>query len=567
MRRGLRGQRWQLRPPPPPNALAESPYPPLIRQLLWHRGVASVAEAERFFAQTPTEHDPFLLPEIGRALACLRRAILEGEAVAVFGDFDVDGVTAAALLTETLRDLGATAVPYIPDRFSEGYGLNIPALQMLAEAGVRTLVAVDCGTTALAEVAEARRLGMEVVVLDHHTVLDSLPGAVATVNPKRSDSRYPQPELASVGLAYKLAAALYDSLARPFPDHIYLDLVALGTVTDLVPLVDENRWLLQRGLRALRRTERPGLRALIEESGLAGREVDVWAIGWVLGPRLNAAGRLAHARQALELLLTRDEGEARRLALELCRLNQERQRQTEAALALAQEMVASEGPAPLIFVGHPDIPAGIVGLVASRLAEEHYRPAIVCEVGPQFSRGSGRSIPEFDIVAALRSCGDLFVKYGGHRQAAGFTARSERLDEIRDLLRERAARELAGVELVPLLEIDLPLPLRSLRGELVRWLERFHPFGPGNPEPAFLARGVSVVDVRPAGDGGRHLRLKLRDGPVVWPGTAFGLGDAPLRPGETVDVVYSLARDRAREGLLELRIKDIAPAEPGLLPS
>ncbi|HXG41597.1 MAG TPA: single-stranded-DNA-specific exonuclease RecJ [Dehalococcoidia bacterium] len=554
------GSRWRLREQAPPSFLSRSSYPALVRQLLWHRGVRSEADASRFLGDVPVEHDPLLLPEMETAVARLRRAVLAGEAVAVFGDFDVDGVTAAALLTEALGGLGARVLPYIPDRYAEGYGLNVDALKRLAAQGARLLLAADCGTTAVGEVQEALRLGMDVLVLDHHSLSPHLPRAAALVNPRRPDSRYPQSELASVGLAYKLASALYEAMGRPFPRHRFLELVALGTIADLVPLLDENRWLVREGLRALSRSERAGLRALVQEAGLDGREVDTWAVAWVLGPRLNAAGRLAHARQAFELLVCRDEGKARELACALSTLNRERQRLTEAALARAREAVESGPLGPLIFVADAETPAGVVGLVAGRLAEEYHRPAFACERGEVLSRGSARSIAGFDVAAALRACGHLLLKHGGHPQAAGFTAPTGNLETLAAMLTDLAAEALAGAELTPCLEIDAVLPLRALRGELLGWLDRFHPHGPGNPEPIFLARAVVVADVRLAGADGQHLRLKLKDGPVTWPAFGRRLGSKVPEVGQRLDVVYSVVRDRNEHGALELRLHDLRPS-------
>lgn len=563
------GRRWRVKGRIPEGALAEAPYPPLLRHLLWHRGVRSASEGARFLLEAPSgEYDPLLLPGIEEALARIRQAVRFGETVAVFGDFDVDGVTAAAVLTQGLRELGAKVVPYIPHRFSEGYGLSTSALETLAGAGAGLVLTVDCGTSSLAEVRYANGLGMNVVILDHHSVPAELPAAVATINPKRPDAVYPERELASVGLAYKLLTALYESLGHAFEPARYLDLVALGTVADVAPLLDENRWLVKRGLEALRRTERPGLRALMEAAGVTADRVDTEAIGYLLGPRLNAAGRLAHARLAFDLLLCEEGEEAAVQALELTSLNQERQRQTMAALELAQELLAAEAESPFIFIGHGDISAGIVGLVAGRLAEERYRPAIVYERGERQSRGSARSIPEFDVTAALRTCGELFVKFGGHRQAAGFTAENECLPAIKESLLAVAAKELASVDLSPVIDIDAVLPLQRLRGEEIRWLARLEPFGQGNPEPTFLSRGVQVTESRLVGDEGRHLRLKLKDGAVTWPAIAFGLGDLPagrqgatVEAGQRLDVVYSLAADRMSEGALQLRVKDMAPSQ------
>lgn len=561
---------WRLRPAVPAEGLAGSPFPPLIRRLLAQRGVSNRDEAARFLFLEPwPQTDPLLLPGVQPAVERLAQAVAQGETVAVFGDFDVDGITAAALLTEALRELGATALPYIPDRFREGYGLNVSAIAELAGRGAALLVAADCGTSSVAEVAEANRLGMDVLVLDHHAIPPELPAPLALVNPKLGGEDGPHADLASVGVAYQTVAALYRALGRPWEEERFLDLVAIGTVGDLVPLLGENRYLVKLGLAALRKAERPGLRALMATAGLQPEAVDVEAIAYGLAPRLNAAGRLAHAEASLRLLLTMDDAVAQELAAQLNALNQERQRQTEQALALAAELLAVEDPdgsLPLIFIAHPEIPQGIAGLVASRLVDERYRPAVVCQTGDSESRGSCRSIPEFDIVAALRRQEKLLLRFGGHRLAAGFTVADELLPALKRALLEHASEALAGVELSPALDIDAEVPLARLRGEEVRWLQSFAPHGQGNPEPTFLSRGVLVAEARPIGNDGRHLRLKLKDGPVTWPAVAFDLGQVTMEPGQRADVVYSLVVDRrgapsaegARSGqALELRVKDL----------
>ena len=562
-------RRWRLRSAVPSEGLAGSPFPPLISRLLALRGVATEEEAARFLFLEPwPEADPLLLPGVERAVERLAQAIARGETVAVFGDFDVDGITAAALLTEALRELGATAIPYIPDRFREGYGLNVSAIGELAGRGAGLLVAADCGTSSVVEVAEANRLGMDVVVLDHHAIPAELPASLALVNPKLAPtaSACPHADLASVGVAYQTVAALYHAIGRPWDAERFLDLVAIGTVGDLVPLLGENRYLVKLGLAALRKATRPGLRALIATAAARPEAVDAETIAYGLAPRLNAAGRLAHAETSLQLLLTTDVAQAEELAGRLNALNQERQRQTQQALALATELVAaedSEGSLPLVFVAHPEIPQGIAGLVASRLVDERYRPAVVCQTGEGQSRASCRSIPEFDIVAALRRQEKLLVRFGGHRLAAGFTIANESLPALRRALLEHAGEALAGVELSPALDIDAEVPLAGLRGEEIRWLQSLAPHGQGNPEPTFLSRGVLVAEARLMGNAGRHLRLKLKDadarsGPVTWPAVAFDLGETAVSPGQRVDVVYSLAVDRRSGDALELRVKDVA---------
>src|SRR3990172_10476782 len=431
-------KRWRLRGRFPEGDLAAAPYPPLVRHLLWHRGVRTPSAAAAFVENAPPEYDPLLMPDAEVALARFRQAIDEPELIAVYGDFDVDGVTASAILAEALRELGAVVVPYIPDRFTEGYGVNNAAIDSLAGQGVSLIVTADCGTSSVDEVARARSLGIDTIVVDHHTIPPLLPDAVAIVNPKRPENRYPEPELASGGIAFKLMSALYESFpgrSHAWRPERYLDLVALSTVCDMAPLQNENRWLVKRGLAALSRTERPGLRALMETSGIDPRRVDAEAIGYALGPRLNAAGRLAHARLALDLLLEDDPERAMQAALQLTALNRQRQDATAAALELAQELLAREDPrSPLIFIGHPDIPSGIVGLVAGRLTEQRYRPSVVYEMGEATSRASCRSIPEFDITGALRGCEKLMVRYGGHRAAAGFTADNPNLPALKAAL-------------------------------------------------------------------------------------------------------------------------------------
>jgi single-stranded-DNA-specific exonuclease len=592
-------RRWRLRTGERTDALRSSGYPPLIQRLLANRGVRTLDEARRFLESTAAPPDPFLLPDMDRAVQRLRLALRRGEVVAVFADFDVDGVTAAALLTQGLEALGGRILTYIPDRFREGYGLNTDAIDRLRAQGAELLLTADCGTSSLAEVEHARALGMDVLILDHHSAPERLPETSALVNPKLAQeelgtrnwepgasptplsSKFPVPgsmgELAAVGVAYQLMRALYDALGRPYEPDEHLDLVVLGTVVDMAPLLGENRELVRRGLAVLTRTWRPGLRALMKVAGIDPGRLDTEALSFALGPRLNAAGRIANARLAYGLLITRDEEEAIRLAERLDELNRERQRRTVEALSLAQELWAAEdAPAaggPLVMVGHPALSSGIVGLVAARLAEELYRPAVVYELGESTSRASARSIPEFDIAEALRRCAGLFRRFGGHRQAAGFTADNQALPAIKERLLEQAARALDPQDLAPTIEVDAPMPLRGLRAAEIRGLGLLAPHGIGNPRPTFLSRGVTVLECQAVGSDGHHLRLKLRHDPVVWPAIAFGMGEAPTgsrwpveragglpEPGSLIDVVYSLSPDRRGGDSLELEILDFRPS-------
>jgi single-stranded-DNA-specific exonuclease len=517
-----------------------------------------------------------LLPDVEAALDRICKAIDNGELIAVYGDFDVDGVTATAILVESLREAGGRAIAYLPDRFSEGYGVNSEAIDKLAAEGVSLIITADCGTSSVSEIEHALSLGVDTIVVDHHTIPPELPRAVALVNPRRPDNRYPNPELASGGLAYKLMSALYARLHRGYPGERYLDLVALSTICDVAPLRDENRSLVRQGLDAISRAERPGLRALLDCAGVDPDRVDTDTIGYTLGPRLNAAGRLAHARLALDLLLEDDPDGAMPKALELSALNKARQEATSAALDLARGLLAEEDPdAPLIFLGHANIPAGIVGLVAGRLAEEYHRPAVVYQQEAETSRASCRSIPEFDITAALRRTPELMLRFGGHPMAAGFTVANEKLPALKQALLETAADRIGGLELAPSLQIDAAVALRHLNGRMIEWVSRLAPFGCDNPEPMFLSRDVEVVDAWNMGEDGSHLRLKLRDGRVTYPAVAFHRGTGicepeaadvepppPIAPGERLDIVYTFTRDRGSDGALELRLADFRPSSP-----
>ncbi|MCH7811742.1 MAG: single-stranded-DNA-specific exonuclease RecJ [Chloroflexi bacterium] len=554
---GGTAKRWHVKDAP--EETPAGPWPPLIGRLLANRGI-STAEQARDFLDGSAGPTSLTLPDLEPAAERLAQACKKGETVAVYGDFDVDGITAAALLTESLGALGARPVPYLPHRVSEGYGLNTKAIETLRGLGATLLVTADCGTSSIHEVAFARRQGMDVMILDHHTVPPHLPLGSLIVNPKRDANVTDEP--AACGVAYYVLRALYETLGSAADEASMLELVALGTVCDLAPLVGDNRRLVREGLAALGKTARPGLRALFDVAGVDPNRVDTETIGYTLGPRLNAAGRMAHARIAFDLLVCDEEERARELATEIDALNRERQAATERARELAGELLAGEGDAPLLMLGHEEFPLGIVGLVAARLADAYQRPAVVYTLGELESRASARSIRGFDITAALRACPDgTFVRFGGHRMAAGFTAENERLPEIKERLLATAAEQLAGRDLTPAIEIDAELPLSALRGEEIRWLGRLAPHGIGNPEPAFLSRGVLVAELRTIGKDGAHLRLKLRDGPVVWPAIAFRQDGGGIAEGGRADLVYTISAERRSRDGLELRVLDLRPPE------
>lgn len=562
--------RWQIAPPAPKPYYSHFPdLHPLVVQILYNRGLTDPEAAQAFLERQPGPDNPFALYGMHRAVDRIRWAVRRREPIVIYGDFDADGVTATALLVIALRALGADVRPYIPHRVEEGYGLNRRAIEDLAEAGTRLLVTVDCGIRFPHEIAHARRRGMDVIVTDHHIVGSEPLEAAAVVNPHQEECPYPYKGLAGVGLAYKLAQALLRANHHvPLPGSVplneedLLDLVALGTVADVAPLTGENRHLVSQGLERLNRAPRIGVEALIRQSGLRPGQVDTWHIGYMLGPRLNAAGRVAHAEGAYRLLTTESPQEAPHLARELDRLNQERQRLTKEVQERARAVVLErEADRPLLFLADPEFPAGVVGLVASRLVEEFYRPAVMVEQKEGISKGSARSIPEFHITRALDACADLLIRHGGHAVAAGFAVRTERLEELKRRLLEIAARELEGRELVPTLPIDAEVPLREVNGALWQALQALRPFGEGNPEPLFLSRNVRVERERPVGDEGAHLKLTLSDGRVWWDGIAFRQGEWAGKLPDRVDVVYHLRENEWNgEVRLQLEIRDLRPA-------
>jgi single-stranded-DNA-specific exonuclease len=572
-------KRWQIAPRVSSLVIARFPqWHPLLVQVLYNRGITMPEQADTFLAPDALIGNPFQLRGINEAVDRLRRAIRAGEAIVIYGDFDVDGVTATALLVQTLQPLGAKVKPYIPHRVDEGYGLNTDALKQLREQGVRVVVTVDCGVRSLPEIAFGKKIGLDMIVTDHHAPGAELPDAFAVINPKQALCKYPSKELSGAGIAFKLAQALLRADARVplnkrpagITEDAFFDLVALGTVADLVPLTGENRALVKRGLAQLRQSERPGIQALMRQAALKAEVIDAGTIGYALGPRLNAAGRLEHALMAYHLLTTQYPGEADGLAQKLEETNRERQRLTSEMTAKARDAIAGSAEADrLLFVGAPEFPEGIVGLIASRLAEEFYRPAIAVHCGDEESRGSARSISEFNIVAALDECRDLLVRHGGHSMAAGFTVRNENMPELEARLKEIATRFLAQTELAPTLHIDAETPLSEMTWALQKSLQQLGPFGYGNREPIFLSRGVMVRDARLVGS--EHLKLTLSDGQIAWDAIAFRqgswLGDSTRLAGSSdrpqrIDVVYQLeARTWNGEARLQLNVKDLRPSE------
>lgn len=545
-------------------------FSPTFAQLLVNRGFDDPEAAREFVSGHALSEDPFQLKDMEVAVARISRAIAEREPIAIYGDFDADGVCATALLAQTLRALGGYVAPYIPHRAVEGYGLNAPALEKLARRGIRLVVTVDCGIRSISEVEAGNRAGLDIIVTDHHTIGAELPPALAVVNPQRADCAG-EARLAGVGVAFMLAKALllqrWETARDEYPARLrqsdLLDLVALGTVADVIPLnVGLNRRLVKHGLDTINELRRPGIAALVKVAGLKPGGIRANDIGFGIGPRINAAGRMRSAMAAYDLLASESEEEAMPRALELQSLNARRRQLTRQAQAAVCEQVDEDPETPLIFVGDENVHAGIVGLVAGRLAESYYRPAVVFEQGQYESRASCRSIPEFNITAALDECADLLLRHGGHAMAAGFTVKNGNIDRLRQALAQKASAALDGRRLVPKLRIDSRIELDELDANLLAELDLLEPTGYENEKGVFMTNDLRVLHCRRVGEDGRHLKLKVAsDGGAGVDAIGFGLGGWAKRMPRQIDAAYQAEiNEWGGRRSLQLRLLDIKPA-------
>ncbi len=571
----IRENKWQVAPPVPAQTRQQLGHiPPILLQILYNRGIVDAAHIQAFLEGRYLEStDPFLLPDMDKAVARIEKAIEQEETIIIYGDFDADGVTSTVLLTEALRGLGVNrnlAQPYIPDRVDEGYGLNTEALTKLREEkGANLVITVDCGIRSVAEVVHANAIGLDMIITDHHSLGPKLPPAIALINPKHPDSAYPEKMLAGVGIAFKLAQALRQAMPHRvmFSEDELLDLVAIGTVADLAPLLGENRKLVQEGLAVLNKARRPGVAALAEVARVQPGQMTAESIGFGLGPRINAAGRLDHAYTAAKLLAVNNMLMATQLASELNALNRKRQLLTAELTAKAETMVQAD--APILIAADTEFVSGVVGLVASRLAETNYRPAIVIEQGEEESRGSCRSIPEFHITEALDEVADLLVRHGGHAQAAGFTVQNGNLPRFIEQLTAIATERLAGLDLTPTLAIDAEISVDDVDWALLEMLSSLEPTGNANATPVFMSRGVEVVFHRRVGQDGNHLQLRLSAGNGrsassyrILPAIAFRQGDWADCLPQYIDIVYTVGVNEWRgERQLQLVVQDIKPTQ------
>jgi single-stranded-DNA-specific exonuclease RecJ len=538
-------------------------FPDYLRQILFNRGYVDELSATEYLNASQPLGDPFLLLDMEKAVTRLLQAVDRHEAMVVYGDYDVDGVSATALMVQVLKAYGAVVTRYIPNRFDEGYGVNREAVQLLADSGVKVILTVDCGIRSPQEAEFARSLGVDMIVSDHHYPQGELESAYAVVCPKREGDPYPDKELAGVGLAYKIAQALFSRRSLPGVSvEQWLDLVALGTVADVVPLTGENRVLVRRGLALIRQGQRPGLQALIRVSGRDPQRVTAGDIGYMLGPRLNAAGRIDSALQAYELLMTTSLEDAGMLAQKLDNQNSERQRLTKETRAMAEDKIGQVTDLNIISSFDASYSSGVMGLVATNLVETYYRPAIVGSIEGEFTRASCRSIAEFHITHALDQCADLLERHGGHAMAAGFTVRNENVPLLLERLQQIADKELAGRELLKTYKADVEIPIEKVREISLSTLERLQPTGMGNPDVTFIARNVNLKNARALGAEKKHLKFTCQAGDYLLDAVAWRQADwLPFLPGK-FDLLFAIEENfYMGSRTLQLNVRDMRPSE------
>lgn len=552
---------------------AELSVPPIVARLLCQRGLGAPEIAHRFLNPALDHlHDPMALADMGKAVVRVEAAIARRERIAIHGDYDVDGVTSTVILRRALELLGADVTHFIPERLRDGYGLQPASIDRLHAEGVALIISVDCGIRGADAAQRARELGVDLIITDHHEPDAELPSALAVINPKRVDCSYPDKDLAGVGVALKLVQALCRRAGHESWLPGFIKLAAIGTLADVVPLVGENRVIAKLGLDLLSKgPHKVGLRALLDVSGLAGKTIDSYHIGFMLAPRVNAAGRMSTPDLAARLLLASDEAmldEARTLAQQLDGENIRRQEEEAEILAAAKKVVQTDpevGARAVLVVAGEGWHRGVIGIVASKLVDAFHRPAIVLSIEDGVAHGSCRSIPHFDMLAALECCAPFFIRFGGHKQAAGLTMDAARIREFRAVVNDRAEGLLGPEQLMPRLRIDSDLGFRAISSQVAAGIASLAPFGAGNPKPIFAARRVEVID-GPRKLKERHLKMALRQDGRVFRAVAWRAAekhDQITTSRGAIDVAFSLEQNQYNgETYVELTLADLRPSQP-----
>ena len=564
----MKFQKWRIAEPHPEAAarLTAAGYPCLVSAVLASRGIATAEEAAAFLEhEQRLTYSPFLMADMDKAVERVQRALADHERIAVFGDYDVDGITATCILVDYLQSRGADVLHYIPRRIEDGYGLSVDAIEGLYRKGTRLLITVDCGITGVEEVDFANSLGMDVVVTDHHECKETLPRAVAVVDPHRPDCGYPFKHLAGCGVALKLALALGGPDREEALFSRYCTLAAIGTVADVMQMSGENRTIVSRGLAAIEHSDFIGLHALLKEAGLAGREITSVQIGFVLAPRINAAGRMGAADKAAELLLCTDPAEAERMARELCALNRERQNVEQTIYSQAEEMIARlpDRDRSALVLESSRWHQGVVGIVASRLSEKYSRPSFMIHLNGDTGKGSCRSWGGFNLFAALENCKDLLLGFGGHELAAGFTIEEANIPAFRERMNDYARSFRGGAAPVSVLDVDVAITHPSaVTLEELEALSALEPYGSGNTRPVFCLLGATLLRTQNVGQN-RHLKLRLGKGSAQFDGIFFSTvaEDCGCRPGDRVDAAFYLQVNEFRGSrTVQLQMVDLRPS-------
>ncbi|MBN2097457.1 MAG: single-stranded-DNA-specific exonuclease RecJ [Candidatus Omnitrophica bacterium] len=558
-------KRWKIKQPNPrlqkeiSQALEISP---VLAQILINRGVANIQAAADFLrCDLEDLHDPFRLKGMQRAVARIKQALEKKQKIMVWGDYDIDGITSTALLVSLIKGLGASVSHYIPNRLEEGYGLNKQGVIKAQKKGIKLLITVDCGISAVQEISYLKKNGIDTIVTDHHQPKDAhLPKALAIINPWQKDCPYPFKYLSGVGLAVKLASALTGNQQEILNQH--LDIVTLGTVGDIVSLTGENRILVKHGLTSLSQSKKVGVQALIQVSGLTERQLSVRDIGYILGPRINASGRLGSPEDSLQLLLAQTELEAQNLAQKLNQGNRTRQKIESQTLQEAIEQVESRinfKEHQIIVLGAPNWHQGVIGIVASRLVERYFRPTIMLSLRGDFGHGSGRSIGNFHLLEALNRCKDLLEEYGGHQRACGIRLKKEKLDEFYQSINRVAKEMLLPEDLVSVLDIDLEMPLSNLNEQLIAQLGDLAPFGTDNPQPVFCSPELEVKS-KPYLVSGNHVKFWVSDGRLTCEAIGYNKAGvlATVQAGDRIKLAYSPSINNWQGNFsIQLKIEDL----------
>ena len=534
----------------------------LLASILVNRGIIDGEKINVFLNPTRKDfYNPFLMPDMEIAVKRIVKAIENKEKIMIYGDYDADGITSITVLKKYLNEIGLKTGEYIPNRLNEGYGLNKDAISKIYNDGYKLMITVDCGISGLEEVDYANSLGMEIIITDHHEPAEKLPEAIAVIDAKRKDNKYPFNQLAGVGVVFKLIQAISTELKLEEKEYLkYLDLVCIGTISDIVPLVDENRVIAKLGLKLIEKTKNIGLKTLLNIADL--KKIDSNAISFGVAPRINACGRMGFQEEALQLFLTEDSGEATKIAKRLVQFNQERQaKEKQIFEEVIEKIEKDDKDKKCIVLAEENWHHGIIGIVASKITEIYYKPSILICLEGDKGKGSGRSIPGFDLYTALTKCSDYIEKFGGHSMAIGITIKKENFEKLKEAI-EKYAQESNISDIMPIINIDKEINLKNINIEEVKSLELLEPFGEGNKMPLFLLRNLKIDSIR-ALSGGKHLKLTLKQDNNIVDGIGFNMGDLSKEYllGDKVDVVGTIEINSfGNKENIQVNLKDIRKA-------